>query len=426
MTTPARSPGTRSTSKRPPRSPPRWRSGTRSGARANPAGTRAASPLGLPSRPRLGLHLRSSGPGDGRPEGPAHLLQKGRAPQPRHDRTAEGNLQPDVPNPTARIGPPRHTHRAAQAQLSLAEIDAAICRFIHQVYNLRRHSETKTAPQPDGSPARSSRACPTASNNLTCYSSPSPNPARSAPTASNSSRWAAASTRSWPSTPAKRPPSATTPGHHRDPRLPTPPRRQRGVPVPGGLQRAVRTDRRPQRDHRRPQRPTHTAARPSEQPLRRRRPSLGRAGAGLSAEVKSSSPSGGVALSQLARPGSVREAGRGSQRVMCRTRRRRRGSSVRWIRCRSCGEILPAGQHGVLDPRHQAAPEVGADEDDRERGDLLRLDERDGVQAPVQGAEAAGRTLKACEYLTNTVLRTRPTEAPCHRQMSPTRRTLGP
>lgn len=37
--------------------------------------------------------------------------------------------------------------RAAQATLTLAELDAAIGRFIREVYNLRPHSETKTPPQ---------------------------------------------------------------------------------------------------------------------------------------------------------------------------------------------------------------------------------------------------------------------------------------
>jgi putative transposase len=43
---------------------------------------------------------------------------------------------------------PRGTpDRAGQAQLTLPALDAAIGRFIHEVYNLRPHSETKTAPQ---------------------------------------------------------------------------------------------------------------------------------------------------------------------------------------------------------------------------------------------------------------------------------------
>ncbi|MCW2943165.1 MAG: Transposase [Actinomycetia bacterium] len=43
---------------------------------------------------------------------------------------------------------PRGTpDRAAQAKLTLPELDAAIGRFIHQVYNLRPHSETKMPPQ---------------------------------------------------------------------------------------------------------------------------------------------------------------------------------------------------------------------------------------------------------------------------------------
>ncbi|WP_146178429.1 hypothetical protein [Nonomuraea fuscirosea] len=37
--------------------------------------------------------------------------------------------------------------RAGQATLTLPQLDAAIGRFFHQVYNQRPHSETKTAPQ---------------------------------------------------------------------------------------------------------------------------------------------------------------------------------------------------------------------------------------------------------------------------------------
>ncbi|MFB4283859.1 Mu transposase C-terminal domain-containing protein [Nonomuraea sp. MTCD27] len=43
---------------------------------------------------------------------------------------------------------PRGTcDRAGQATLTLPELDAAIGRFFHQVYNQRPHSETKTTPQ---------------------------------------------------------------------------------------------------------------------------------------------------------------------------------------------------------------------------------------------------------------------------------------
>ncbi|MFG1710705.1 hypothetical protein ACFLIM_46840 [Nonomuraea sp. M3C6] len=43
---------------------------------------------------------------------------------------------------------PRGTpDRAGQAQLTLPELDAAIGRFIREVYNLRPHSETTMAPQ---------------------------------------------------------------------------------------------------------------------------------------------------------------------------------------------------------------------------------------------------------------------------------------
>ncbi|MEV4180609.1 Mu transposase C-terminal domain-containing protein [Streptosporangium canum] len=43
---------------------------------------------------------------------------------------------------------PRGTpDRAGQAKLTLAELDAALGRFIREVYNLRPHSETKTPPQ---------------------------------------------------------------------------------------------------------------------------------------------------------------------------------------------------------------------------------------------------------------------------------------
>ncbi|MEQ4725024.1 Mu transposase C-terminal domain-containing protein [Nonomuraea sp. B19D2] len=43
---------------------------------------------------------------------------------------------------------PRGTpERAGQAKLTLAELDAAVGRFIREVYNLRTHSETKTPPQ---------------------------------------------------------------------------------------------------------------------------------------------------------------------------------------------------------------------------------------------------------------------------------------
>ncbi|MEU8359764.1 hypothetical protein AB0C27_27470 [Nonomuraea sp. NPDC048882] len=43
---------------------------------------------------------------------------------------------------------PRGTcDRAGQATLTLPQLDAAIGRFFHQVYNQRPHSETKTAPQ---------------------------------------------------------------------------------------------------------------------------------------------------------------------------------------------------------------------------------------------------------------------------------------
>lgn len=50
---------------------------------------------------------------------------------------------------------------------------------------------------------------------------------------------------------------------------------------------------------------------------------------------------------------------------------------------------LAARQHLVLDPVEQAAPEGGADQHDREPGDLLGLDEGDRLEQLVEGAEAA-------------------------------------
>ncbi|MFD0480496.1 Mu transposase C-terminal domain-containing protein [Nonomuraea thailandensis] len=52
-----------------------------------------------------------------------------------------------MPGPPARLRSPRHPDRAGQAQLTLPQLDAAIGRFIREVYNQRPHSETKTPPQ---------------------------------------------------------------------------------------------------------------------------------------------------------------------------------------------------------------------------------------------------------------------------------------
>lgn len=64
---------------------------------------------------------------------------------------------------------PRGTlDRAGQARLSLAELDAAIGRFIIDVYHHRPHGETGQHPRPAGTPAGSRRTCPTRWSAWTC------------------------------------------------------------------------------------------------------------------------------------------------------------------------------------------------------------------------------------------------------------------
>ena len=64
---------------------------------------------------------------------------------------------------------PRGTpDRAGQARLSLAELDAAIGRFIIDVYHHRLHGETGQPPQAAGTPAGSCRTCPTRWSAWTC------------------------------------------------------------------------------------------------------------------------------------------------------------------------------------------------------------------------------------------------------------------
>src|SRR5690606_6150973 len=52
---------------------------------------------------------------------------------------------------------------------------------------------------------------------------------------------------------------------------------------------------------------------------------------------------------------------------------------------------LALGDDRVAEPVDQAAPVLGAEEDDGEAGDLLGLDEGEGLEQLVQGAEAAGQ-----------------------------------
>jgi hypothetical protein len=60
---------------------------------------------------------------------------------------------------------------------------------------------------------------------------------------------------------------------------------------------------------------------------------------------------------------------------------------------------LALGDHRAAEPVDQAAPVVAAEEDDREARDLLGLDEREGLEELVEGAEAAGQDDEALGVL---------------------------
>ncbi|MGP4104623.1 DDE-type integrase/transposase/recombinase [Nonomuraea sp. KM90] len=162
--------------------------------------------------------------------------------------------------------------RAAQAKLTLAGLDEAIGRFIREVYNLRPHAETCLPPQdrweagafiprmPDSleqsGPAVMHRR-QTAQGSHRRH--PVPRPALHRPGPGRLRR----RTGHHPLRP---------PRHHRDLRLPAPPRRhRRHLPVPGYLPATIRPDRQPQRDHRRAQRPPQITTRPAHHPSHSRR-----------------------------------------------------------------------------------------------------------------------------------------------------------